>query len=123
LAESGHYPAIDIERSISRAMSDISEERHLQDARRFRQVYAVYRQHQDLISVGAYSAGSDPQVDHAIQMYPRLLGFLRQDMRERDGLADSLQGLRALVKAGETGAERPVAAAGPARAPAPARRG
>ncbi len=124
LAESGHYPAVDIERSISRAMSDIAEDRHLQDARRFRQVYAVYRQHQDLISVGAYSAGSDPQVDHAIQMYPRLLSFLRQDMREREGLADSLQGLRALVKAGEGASpERPAAAGGGPRTPAPLRRG
>ena len=124
LAEAGHYPAIDLERSISRAMADICDPRHLQDARRFRQVYSVYRRHEDLISVGAYAAGSDPQVDHAIQMYPRLMGFLRQDIGERDAIADSLQGLRATVKSGEAAGAPERAAAGVAPRPAPpARRG
>ena len=115
LAESGHYPAVDIERSISRAMTDITEGQHQQDARRFRQVYTVYRQHQDLISVGAYSAGSDPQVDQAIAMYPRLMAFLRQDMSERVELDDSLQALRTLVRSGEAPAAGDRVAAGPAR--------
>jgi flagellum-specific ATP synthase len=114
LAEGGHYPAIDIERSISRAMPEITDEAHQQGARRFRQVYSVYRQHQDLISVGAYPRGSDPQVDHAIAMYPRLMAFLRQGMGERVALADSTAALQALVRAPEpgSGGERPTPAAG-----------
>lgn len=112
LAEGGHYPAIDIERSISRAMTDIVPAEHQRDARRFRQVYAVYQQNQDLISVGAYTAGSDPQVDHAIAMHPRHMAFLRQDMNERVSLADSVAGLAALAAGGEGAAERPPPPAG-----------
>jgi flagellum-specific ATP synthase len=95
-------------------MTDITEERHQQDARRFRQVYAVYRQNQDLISVGAYTRGSDPQVDHAIAMHPRLVAFLRQGLNERVPLKDSLGALHALLGAEEaSGSER-----GPSPAPA-----
>ena len=115
LAESGYYPAVDIERSISRAMTDVTEDWHQQEARRFRQIYAVYRQHQDLISVGAYAVGSDPQVDQAIAMYPRLMAFLRQDMSERVALDDSLQALRALARNSEAPAAGDRAAAGPVR--------
>jgi flagellum-specific ATP synthase len=124
LAEGGHYPAIDIERSISRAMTDIVEEPHQQDARRFRQLYAVYRQNQDLISVGAYTRGSDPQVDQAIAMHPRLVAFLRQGLNERVPLAQSLTALHALLRAEEAGAaERGVLpAAGRTTGVAPGRR-
>jgi len=104
LAESGHYPAIEIERSISRAMPEITDDLHQQDTRRFRQIYSVYRQHQDLISVGAYTRGSDPQVDQAIAMYPRLMAFLRQGLGESVDLAASIQGLSALLRPSDPGA-------------------
>lgn len=97
LAESGHYPAIDIEASISRAMNDIGRDADLAAARRFKQLYGTYRQHRDLISVGAYVAGSDPQVDEAIAYHPRLMEFLRQGMHEPVDLPQSLAALHALV--------------------------
>ncbi|WP_457671124.1 flagellar protein export ATPase FliI [Thiolapillus sp.] len=81
IAESGHYPAIDIEASVSRVMNDIVSEEHLLAARRFRQIYSTYHKNQDLISVGAYKEGSDPRVDEAIHYYPRLTQFLQQDKR------------------------------------------
>ncbi len=93
LAEAGHYPAIDIEASISRVMVDIVAPEHDWAARRFRQIYSTYRQHKDLISVGAYQAGSDARVDEAIAMYPKLTEFLQQHMREQVGWTDSLAGL------------------------------
>jgi flagellum-specific ATP synthase len=93
LAEAGHYPAIDIEASISRVMVDIVAPEHDQAARRFKQIYSAYRQNKDLISVGAYQAGSDAQVDEAIAMQPKLAAFLQQHMRERVGWKDSLAGL------------------------------
>ena len=65
--------------------------------------------------MGAYAAGSDPQVDQAIAMYPRLMAFLRQDMSERVALDDSLQALRALARSSEAPAAGDRAAAGPVR--------
>ncbi len=93
LAEAGHYPAIDIEASISRVMVEIVAPEHEQAARRFRQIYSTYRQNRDLISVGAYQPGSDPRIDEAIAMYPQLTEFLQQHMGERVGWPDSLAGL------------------------------
>jgi len=113
LAEAGHYPAIDVEASISRAMTEIVDEEHLAAALRFKRIYAIYRQHRDLISVGAYQPGSDPQVDEAITLYPQLTRFLQQGMNEPMTLADSIAALQALhppEPAPETTAS-PVAAA------------
>ncbi len=94
LAEAGHYPAIDVEASISRAMTEITSDEHLAAAQRFKKMYAVYRQHRDLISVGAYQPGSDPQVDEAIVLYPQLTSFLQQGMNEAVSLAESVSVLQ-----------------------------
>ncbi|VAW77411.1 Flagellum-specific ATP synthase FliI [hydrothermal vent metagenome] len=93
LAEAGHYPAIDIEASISRVMVDVVAPEHELAARRFKQVFAMYRQNRDLINVGAYQSGSDPKVDEAIAMYPQLAQFLQQPMQEQVSWNDSLAGL------------------------------
>ncbi len=93
LAEMGHYPAIDIEASISRAMTEITDKQHQEQTRTFRRIYSTYRQNQDLVSVGAYVRGSDPRVDEAIQMHPRLVDFLQQDLHTAVGLKDSLHDL------------------------------
>lgn len=105
LAESGHYPAIDVEASISRAMTEITHPEHQEAARRFKHRYSLYRQHRDLISVGAYQPGSDPQVDDAIALYPRLTEFLRQGMGEPVGLADSIDALQTLIAEPPTAAQ------------------
>ncbi len=94
LAEAGHYPAIDIEASISRVMVDIVAPEHDQAVRRFRQLWSTYRQNRDLISVGAYQAGSNANIDEAIAMYPALSAFLQQHMRHQIGWSDSLKGLQ-----------------------------
>ncbi|HVO86985.1 MAG TPA: flagellar protein export ATPase FliI [Casimicrobiaceae bacterium] len=83
LAESGHYPAIDIEGSISRAMQNLVPQQHLERVRRFKRLYSRYRRDRDLINVGAYAAGSDPLLDQAIAAYPRLEAYLQQDMHAR----------------------------------------
>jgi flagellum-specific ATP synthase len=100
LAENGHYPAIDVEASISRVMMEITDKRQQDAARRFRQIYSTHEQHRDLISVGAYQRGADARVDEAIDFHPRLLEFLRQDMREKVPWAASLEALHRLVPAG-----------------------
>lgn len=97
LAEAGHYPAIDVEASISRAMTEITDAGHLNSARRFKQLYSTYRQHRDLISVGAYQKGADPRVDEAMAYQPRIMEFLQQNMHEPVALVESLDDLDKLI--------------------------
>ncbi len=101
LAEAGHYPAIDIEASISRVMPAVVRREHLRAAQRFRQIYSAYRQQRDLIAVGAYQKGSDPQVDHAIAMWPRLRAFLQQEVDEPMTLAQGIEALCTLTGEGD----------------------
>jgi len=96
LAEAGHYPAIDVEASISRAMTEITSTAHQTAIRQFKQWYSLYRQHRDLISVGAYQRGTDVKVDEAVTMYPQLTEFLQQSITQPVSLADSIDGLEAL---------------------------
>jgi len=98
LAEAGHYPAIDIEQSISRAMHSITTTEHQRDMRRLKQLYSRYQRNRDLISVGAYAAGSDPILDQAIQLLPRIEAFLQQGIPERAGVTESLGQLTALFQ-------------------------
>ncbi len=97
LAESGHYPAIDIEASISRVMPDIVEPEHLQMARDLRRLYSTYQQNKDLISVGAYRQGADPRIDKAIEKNPAIMDFLQQGMDESVDLSRSLGDLAQLL--------------------------
>lgn len=97
LAESGHYPSIDIEASISRVMTDIVSESHLQASRRFKQIYSAYQQSRDLITIGAYSQGSDPLIDEAIQYQPRLMAYLSQGIRQGHDLSSSITQLHNLM--------------------------
>jgi len=97
LAESGHFPAIDIEASISRVMPDVVDEQHMQKARELRSLYSLYQQNRDLISVGAYQPGSDPRIDQAIVKNPAILQFLQQNMNEAVDISRSLSELDALL--------------------------
>ncbi len=96
LAESGHYPAIDIEQSISRAMHAITSPEHQQLSRKLKQLYSRYERSRDLISVGAYSAGSDPVLDQAIALRGQIEMFLQQDIGDRVDILQSLGQLSSL---------------------------
>lgn len=98
LADSGHYPAIDIEASISRVMPMVVSEEHQMMARRIRQVYSNYKQNQDLISIGAYAKGSDPRIDLAIRAEPAINALLQQGMKQVIPYDESLEGMAALAK-------------------------
>lgn len=82
LADSGHYPAIDIEASISRVMPMVVSQEHIQSARRIRQVYSNYQRNRDLISIGAYTKGTDPRIDLAMNAEPAINAFLQQGMTQ-----------------------------------------
>jgi len=99
LADAGHYPAIDIEQSISRAMVNLIEPAHLEQIRRFKQLYSRFQRSRDLISVGAYVAGSDPLLDQAIALYPKLESFLQQNLAERADFGSSVHYLYSLFGA------------------------
>ncbi|WP_423811387.1 flagellar protein export ATPase FliI [Pseudohongiella acticola] len=90
LAEQGHYPAIDIEASISRVMPAVVNADHLAKAQLFKRVYSRYQQNRDLISVGAYTMGADKDIDFAIERMPHLRQFLQQGLTENVGLADAV---------------------------------
>jgi flagellum-specific ATP synthase len=96
LAEAGHYPAIDIEASISRAMTALIDDNHLNKTRMFKQMLSRYQRNRDLINVGAYSSGRDAVLDRAIALYPRMEAFLQQGFRECANFEPSVGMLDAL---------------------------
>jgi len=86
LAEAGHYPAIDIGASVSRVMPQIVPAPWMKSAQRLRQFYSRYQQIRELLPLGAYQAGADPEMDTAVQRYPALAAFLKQGLHEKDTL-------------------------------------
>ncbi|AMG29891.1 flagellar protein export ATPase FliI [Grimontia hollisae] len=82
MADAGHYPAIDVERSVSRVMPNIVNDEHMLMARAVRQVLSVCRKNQDLVSIGAYKPGTDQAIDQAFTLKPRLDMYLQQGMKE-----------------------------------------
>lgn len=97
LAEQGHYPAIDIEASVSRLLPELVDPAALNRVLRFKQVYSRYRQSQDLVQVGAYQAGSDPLLEQALPLVPRWEAFLRQAPHESTDLLSAQRQLADLV--------------------------
>jgi flagellum-specific ATP synthase len=89
LAEEGHYPAIDIEASISRVMPAVVSPEHMTRAQYFKQLWSRYQQSRDLISVGAYVAGGDRETDLAISLQPQLVKYLRQGLNDSISLGES----------------------------------
>lgn len=98
LADSGHYPAIDIEQSISRAMQNITRPEHQKLARKLKQLNSRYMRSIDLINVGAYESGSDPVLDLAIARHEIIEQFLQQDISERADWDESMHLLSAVLE-------------------------
>ncbi|MCB1742888.1 MAG: FliI/YscN family ATPase [Gammaproteobacteria bacterium] len=103
LAESGHYPAIDLEASISRLMNTIAPADDLQLAQRFRSLLARYNGSRDLISLGLYRPGGDPTLDEAVLLQDRLSAYLRQGEHEPVTLDQSRAQLRSTLQSGAHG--------------------
>ena len=98
LADSGHYPAIDVAKSISRVMPQVVSHEHMQMALIFKKLLSAYEQNKDLISIGAYAPGSNPVVDKAIQMKPVIDAYLQQSIKEITPFDLSLKQLQQLTK-------------------------
>ncbi len=99
LAERGHYPAINIARSISRVAREVTDADHQQAARKVREILAIHAEAEDLIRIGAYARGSSPQVDRAIELMPSVLAFLRQGVGERNTLAETRERMEKIAAA------------------------
>jgi flagellum-specific ATP synthase len=106
LADAGHYPAIDIEGSVSRVAQTLLSSEDTAHVRRFKQLYSRYQRSRDLISVGAYAPGSDAVLDRAIALYPHMEQLLQQDVGERATYAGARAALAALVAEPARGPQR-----------------
>jgi flagellum-specific ATP synthase len=98
LANQNHYPAIDILRSISRVMDDITDLDHKHHVGRIKEVLATYRKAEDLINIGAYAAGSNPKIDFAIQRIDPINAYLRQGIHEETTFEESVTALKAMMQ-------------------------
>lgn len=98
LAERGQYPAIDVEASISRTMNVTVSSDHMNLAKLFRHFYSLYEQNQDLFNVGAYQAGTNPELDRAVELRAALLNFLRQGREESVPIDGALAALEQIFR-------------------------
>ena len=98
VAESNHYPAIDVLGSISRLMTVVASEEHKEAAAKMRKILSIYRENKDLIDVGMYQPGSNPTLDVAIQMMPQVNAFLQQRISDSVSMDNTVQTLIDMMK-------------------------
>ncbi len=113
LADTGLYPAIDIETSISRLAPQIASPQQLGLIQQFKRIYGTYQHNRDLISVGAYRRGSDAEIDRAIRMHPQMIEFIAQDMNESLDHSSSQRQLAELIDLANQAEPEPAAEARP----------
>jgi len=115
VADSGLFPAIDIEASVSRAMPAVASEDQQELARALKELYSVYRQNRDLISIGAYEHGSDPKIDQALRAHEPLRQLVRQSQHKKVAMEESVNDLVSTARhltGVPPGSDRPAAGGG-----------
>ncbi|WP_066173034.1 flagellar protein export ATPase FliI [Bacillus marinisedimentorum] len=98
LANKGHFPAINILKSISRVMNHVVPETHRQKADKLRDLLATYSDSEDLINIGAYKRGSSAEVDEAIHYHPEIIKFLKQGTEEKVSAGSGIDRMIQLIK-------------------------
>jgi flagellum-specific ATP synthase len=98
LAAMNHYPAISVLDSISRLMTDVVDKHHQKFANIFKSNLAVYSEAQELINIGAYVDGSNPQIDKAKALYPDMCDYMKQTVQERFSFEDAVDDLQEILK-------------------------
>lgn len=88
-AQMGIYPAIDIPQSVSRVMNDIVDKDHQRAALKLRRMISLYMDNRDMMLMGAYTPGQDPELDEAVQMWPRIKTLIQQPVDEKSDFVDS----------------------------------
>jgi flagellum-specific ATP synthase len=101
LANKGQFPAINVLKSVSRVMSSIVDSEHTKLAERVRTLLSTYLNSEDLINIGAYKRGTNPQIDEAIYYYPKIIEFFKQAVHENYTTEETVQLLSTIVKEGE----------------------
>ncbi|MCP8616522.1 flagellar protein export ATPase FliI [Salirhabdus salicampi] len=101
LAEQGQYPAINVLKSVSRVMNNISSPEHISAAERIRSLLSTYEENRELIQIGAYKKGTSREVDEAIQYYPKIIKFLKQNRNEFLTSDETVQHIISLARGGE----------------------
>jgi len=101
LADRAHYPAIDVLQSISRLMNTVVSEEHKKAAQKFREIYAIYTDAEDLISIGAFSPGSNKRIDGSIAIIDRIHNFLTQPTRQRSSFEQTVEQLTDIANSWE----------------------
>jgi len=97
LAQKGHFPAIDVLQSTSRVMRSVVDQDHIRLARSVREHLAIFKEAEDLINIGAYKSGANPQIDEAIRLNQPLNEFLRQDVDDKTDLSMSVENMKMIV--------------------------
>jgi len=97
LQSQGHYPAVDVLESVSRVMVDVIPPEHFEQANKVKETLVTYREAEDLINVGAYQRGNNPQIDFAIERMDTVNAFLRQDVDEHSEFGDGVDRLMGLL--------------------------
>lgn len=100
IAERGQYPAIDVLKSISRVMNKIVDEHHNQANKELRSILSVYEENRELIAIGAYKYGTNKEIDRAIDYYPKIISFLKQDIYEYRTFEETVEQMNALLAEG-----------------------
>lgn len=98
LADRGHYPAIDVLASVSRVMRRVVDDEHYDLSRAARELMATYTEAEDLVNIGAYVSGTNSKLDRAIYVHDILENFLRQDVRDRSTIAETVSLLRSILR-------------------------
>lgn len=102
LADQGHYPSIDVLKSVSRLSGDVSDKAVREDAQQLVRMLATYRRVEDMVNIGAYAPGSNAEIDQALEMIQPIRSFLQQDIDESCTLEESFTQLNKLIKGGRT---------------------
>ena len=95
-AQMGIYPAVDVPASVSRVMNEIVTPQQKENALMFRRLVSLYLENRDLILMGGYSPGQDPDLDLAVQLWPQLMGHVQQSLNEKSSFDESVAGLQGL---------------------------
>ncbi|WP_087972908.1 flagellar protein export ATPase FliI [Oceanobacillus rekensis] len=100
LAERGQFPAINVQKSISRVMNMVADAEHKEIARQIRRLLAIYEENSELINIGAYKRGTNQEIDHAIAYYSKIQEFLKQDVYDQKTLEETIQLMKNLLNGG-----------------------